>query len=94
MELPTTKKWWILVPEDQLTEEQVRIGFNRLRSLHLTDILHIQGLKSQRKQLNIKNQELIHENATLRKENISLREELNELKKKPTKEEIKKKIPR
>lgn len=89
MESPKTNKWWTLVPIEELTEDQVREWFGRLRYLHFCDIKHIQWLKEQRKKLNIEKQELIHENAVLRKEIQKLHEEKNKSNKKLTKEEIK-----
>lgn len=57
------------VPESELTEEEVRRWFNRLRELYKEAMYRIHEMKSEKKNLNVKICELEHENSRLIKRN-------------------------
>lgn len=63
-----SKKEWKLVPESDLTEEEVRRGFNRLRELYKEAMDKLHERKVERAQLNTIICDLKKENSTLRKE--------------------------
>ena len=62
------KKEWKLVPESDLTEEEVRRGFNRLRELYKEAMDKLHERKVEKTKLNITICELKKENSTLIKE--------------------------
>ena len=61
------KKEWREVPVEELTEEEVRRWFVRLRELYREERHRVHNLKVERWQLRVEVTKLKHENAILRK---------------------------
>ena len=72
---------YVETPESELTEEEVRRWFNRLRELYKQSQARVHELKVERKEKNFKIIELEGEIRALRKENKHLNYELNKGKK-------------
>ena len=68
------KKEWREVPESELTEEEVRRWFNRLRELFKESQYRIHGLKVERGKLRVELQKLKKDLRVLRGENERLKE--------------------
>lgn len=81
------KKEWKPVPESELTEEEVRKWFNRLRELYQWATARIHDMKVERWKQNVRICDLEHENAKLRKRNKYL-EEMVEKKQKEKTEKV------
>lgn len=79
-----TKKKWTPTPESELTEEEVRRWFNRLRELYREATSRIHDMKVERWQKNKKIFLLESENARLRKRNKYLEENIGQEPKKET----------
>ena len=80
-QLIMSKKERRLVPESELTEEEVRRWFNRLRELYQEALHNIHSRKVERWELRVKICNLQHEIAVLKKENEKLRSRKEEKKK-------------
>lgn len=80
------KKEWRLVPEPELTEQEVRKWFNRLRELYKDATTHIHEIKLVVKEKNLRIEELQIEIWKLRKENKHLKYELEMMEKKENKQ--------
>lgn len=80
------KKEWRLVPEPELTEQEVRKWFNRLRELYQDATKRIHELKVIWKEKNLRIEELQIEIWKLRKENKHLKYELEMMEKKENKQ--------
>ena len=78
------KKVWKLTPESELTEEEVRKWFNRLRELYREATSRIHAMKIERGQKNMKIHLLEWENAKLRRRNKYLEENIGQEPKKET----------
>lgn len=63
------KKEWRLVPESELTEEEVRRWFNRLRELYQGEKNRVHEMKVERGKMRLEKEHLIHEIAVLTKRN-------------------------
>ena len=63
------KKEWRLVPESELTEEEVRRWFNRLRELYQWEKNRVHEMKVERGKMKVERERLIHEIAVLTKRN-------------------------
>jgi len=75
------KKEWREVPESELTEEQVRRWFNRLRELYKEAKNHIHEIKVDRGKLRVEKYDLLHEIKILKRENRVLKEEMERMEK-------------
>lgn len=75
-------------PESELTEQEVRQGFNRLRELYQDATHRIHELKVERGKMNVEICELKHQISHLKKEN----ERLKNKKEKQEKTDFKKKF--
>lgn len=71
------KKEWREVPESELTEEEVRRGFNRLRELFKESQHRVHEMKVERGKLRVEVDKLKHENRVLTREIKRLKEEEN-----------------
>lgn len=63
------KKEWRLVPESELTEEEVRRWFNRLRELYQEEKNRVHEMKVERGKMRLEKERLIHEITVLTKRN-------------------------
>lgn len=70
------KKPYVEVPESDLTEEEVRRGFNRLRELYKEAKNHIHEIKVDRWKLRAERFDLLHEIKILKRENRILKEKI------------------
>lgn len=77
------KKEWREVPENELTEEEVRRWFNRLRELYKEAMWKLHERKIERKKMNVMLIELKHERYVLRKENKKLKRLIEQGNKEP-----------
>lgn len=69
------KKPYVPVPESELTEEEVRRGFNRLRELYQDANSRIHNMKVERGKLRVEIEKLNREIRVLTKENNKLKRE-------------------
>lgn len=76
------KKEWREVPESELTEEEVRRWFVRLRELYREERHRVHNMKVERGQLRVKICELESHNAHLRKVNAHLEQMMQKKKEK------------
>ena len=67
------KKPYVPVPESELTEEEVRRWFNRLRELYQDAIHRIHDMKVERWKMRVEKESLIHRISLLTKENRYLK---------------------
>ena len=67
--LRMAKKEWRLVPESELTEEEVRRWFNRLRELYQEEKNRVHEMKVERGKMRLEKERLIHEITVLTKRN-------------------------
>lgn len=79
------KKEWREVPESELTEEEVRRWFNRLRELYKEAMWRLHERKIERKKMNVMLIELKHERYVLRKENKKLKRLIEDSNNEPNK---------
>lgn len=82
------KKEWREVPESELTEEEVRRWFNRLRELYKEAMWKLHERKIERKKMNVMLIELKHERYVLRKENKKLKRLIEHGNNEPNKADI------
>lgn len=74
------KKEYREVPVEELTEEQLKRWFQRLRELYKWEQHHVHEIKVERWQLRSERITLLHEIKVLKKENRRLKEEIEKMK--------------
>lgn len=84
------KKEWREVPESELTEEEVRRWFNRLRELYKEERHRVHNIKVERWQLKVRICELESQVSKLKKENERLKAPKEKREKKEEKVDFKK----
>lgn len=75
------KKEYREVPVEELTEEQLKRWFQRLRELYKSEQHHVHEIKVERWQLRNERFTLFHEIKVLKRENRLLKEEIEKIKK-------------
>ena len=73
------RKEWKPVPESELTEEEVRRWFNRLRELYQGEKNHVHEIKLERWKLRAEKFDLLHEIKVLKRENRLLTEKIEKM---------------
>lgn len=74
------KKEYREVPVDELTEEELKRWFQRLRELYKSEQHHVHEIKVERWQLRNERFTLFHEIKVLKRENRLLKEEIEKMK--------------
>jgi len=74
------KKEYREIPVEELTDEQLRRWFQRLRELYKWEQHHVHEVKVERWQLRNERFTLLHEIKVLKKENRLLKEEIEKMK--------------
>lgn len=85
------KKEYREVPVDELTEEELKRWFQRLRELYKSEQHHVHEVKVERWQLRNERFTLLHEIKVLKRENRLLKEEIEKMKRDATRSEKKEK---
>lgn len=77
------------IPVEELTDEQLRRWFQRLRELYKSEKNHVHEIKIERWQLRNERFTLFHEIKVLKKENRLLKEEIEKMKRDAVRDEKK-----
>ena len=85
------KKEYREVPVEELTEEELKRWFQRLRELYKWEQHHVHEIKIERWQLRNERFTLLHEIKVLKRENRLLKEEIEKMKRDVTRTEKKEK---